>query len=63
LSAQTSASLYGPDGRKQERAAIVSTIAAASFLGFPSVGLEIDPEYFQLATRAIPLLAQMEQMK
>jgi site-specific DNA-methyltransferase (adenine-specific) len=37
-----------------------STIAAASFLGLPSIGLEINPEYFQLALRAIPVLAQME---
>ena len=37
-----------------------STIAAASFLGLPSIGLEINLEYFQLAVPAIPVLAQME---
>ena len=35
-----------------------STIAAASALGLRSVGLEIDPEYFQLAVNAIPALAR-----
>jgi DNA modification methylase len=34
-----------------------STIAAASFLGLPSIGLEINPKYFQLATRATPASA------
>jgi DNA modification methylase len=37
-----------------------STIAAASFLGLPSIGLEINAEYFQLALQAIPALVQME---
>jgi DNA modification methylase len=37
-----------------------STIAAAAFLGLRSIGLEINPEYFQLAERAIPRLAQLE---
>lgn len=34
-----------------------STIAAATFLGMSSIGLEIDGEYFELAARAIPQLA------
>ncbi len=37
-----------------------STLAAASYLGLASIGLEINPEYFQLAVRAIPVLAQLE---
>lgn len=36
-----------------------STIAAASALNLQSVGLELDPEYFALATQAIPKLAQL----
>jgi len=36
-----------------------STIAAASALGFRSIGLEKNPEYFQLAIRAVPLLAEL----
>ncbi|MGD0089560.1 MAG: DNA methyltransferase [Planctomycetota bacterium] len=35
-----------------------STIAAASARGLESIGLEMNQEYFALATRAIPLLAQ-----
>ena len=34
-----------------------STIAAASALGVPSVGIESNSEYFKMAQRAIPLLA------
>jgi site-specific DNA-methyltransferase (adenine-specific) len=34
-----------------------STIAAASACGLRSIGLEINREYFDLATRAVPLLA------
>lgn len=34
-----------------------STIAAASATGLRSIGLEIDPTYFAMATKAIPLLA------
>lgn len=37
-----------------------STIAAAAFLGIQSIGLEINSEYFQLAARAIPVLAKLE---
>jgi len=37
-----------------------STIAAASALNLRSVGLEVDPEYFELAVRAIPKLSQMK---
>jgi DNA modification methylase len=37
-----------------------STIAAATFLGLRSTGLEINAEYFQLAVRAVPALAQLE---
>jgi len=37
-----------------------STIAAAAFLGLRSIGLEINMEYFQLAVRAVPALAQLE---
>ncbi len=34
-----------------------STIAAAAACGLRSIGIESNPEYFQLATKAIPLLA------
>jgi site-specific DNA-methyltransferase (adenine-specific) len=37
-----------------------STIAAASACGLSSIGLEINDEYFALATRAIPRLAELE---
>jgi len=37
-----------------------STIAAAAALGLRSIGLEVNREYFHLATRAIPLLADYE---
>ena len=37
-----------------------STVAAASACGLRSIGLEINPEYYAIATRAIPLLAQLE---
>ncbi len=36
-----------------------STIAAAAFLGLRSIGLESNPEYFQLAVQGIPALAQI----
>jgi len=36
-----------------------STIAAAAFLGLRSIGLEINADYFQLAVRGIPALAQI----
>jgi DNA modification methylase len=37
-----------------------STIAAASRLGYRSVGIEIDAEYFKMAQSAIPALAALE---
>ena len=36
-----------------------STLAAAEALGYESVGIEINEEYFELATRTIPKLAQL----
>jgi site-specific DNA-methyltransferase (adenine-specific) len=36
-----------------------STIAAASALGYESVGLEVDGEYFELAQSAIPRLIEL----
>lgn len=35
-----------------------STLAAANRAGYPSVGLEIDPDYFSLSREAIPALAK-----
>jgi site-specific DNA-methyltransferase (adenine-specific) len=35
-----------------------STVAAAAACGMESIGLEVNKEYFTLATRAIPLLAE-----
>ena len=37
-----------------------STIAAAEHVGYASTGVESDPEYFQLAKAAIPLLKDYE---
>src|SRR3989442_3598621 len=37
-----------------------STIAAASACGLSSIGLEVNEEYFALATKAIPKLAELE---
>ncbi|MCC6215457.1 MAG: site-specific DNA-methyltransferase [Polyangiaceae bacterium] len=37
-----------------------STVAAAEHLGYASIGLELDPEYFALACRAIPELAALD---
>lgn len=37
-----------------------STIAAATFHGLSSIGLEIDQQYYQLAEKAIPQLAKLE---
>lgn len=34
-----------------------STMAAASFLGYDGIGIEIDPEFYALAEQAIPQLA------
>ena len=36
-----------------------STIAAASACGLRSIGIEKDPEYFRMASNAIPLLAEL----
>lgn len=36
-----------------------STIAAANAVGYTSIGLEIDTEYFNLATKSIPLLSEL----
>ena len=36
-----------------------SSIAAATALGIPSVGIEIDPDFFRLAETAIPKLARL----
>lgn len=36
-----------------------STLAAAEAVGYQSLGLEQDPEYFELATRAIPELSRL----
>ena len=35
-----------------------STIAAAEHCGYASIGLEIDPAYFDVAVRAVPRLAR-----
>lgn len=37
-----------------------STIAAALYLGYQSIGIEIDSEYFDMAKSAIPALALLE---
>jgi site-specific DNA-methyltransferase (adenine-specific) len=34
-----------------------STIAAACAIGYRSIGIENDPEFFEMATRAVPRLA------
>ena len=36
-----------------------STLAAAEAVGYDSIGVEVDPVYFKLATQAIPLLAAL----
>jgi site-specific DNA-methyltransferase (adenine-specific) len=36
-----------------------STLAAAEAVGYESVGTEKDPEYFDIATKAIPRLAKL----
>jgi site-specific DNA-methyltransferase (adenine-specific) len=36
-----------------------STLAAAEAVGYESIGIERDPEYFRTASRAIPLLAAL----
>lgn len=40
-----------------------TTIAAASLIGYRSVGIEVVPEYYQMAKRAIPQLAKMYQRR
>jgi site-specific DNA-methyltransferase (adenine-specific) len=37
-----------------------STIAAAAACGLKSIGLEIRPEYFEMAVSAIPQLAELK---
>jgi site-specific DNA-methyltransferase (adenine-specific) len=37
-----------------------STIAAATYLGVRSVGVELDSRYFRMAKSAIPKLAKLE---
>jgi DNA modification methylase len=36
-----------------------ATIAAAAAVGYESIGIEIDPEFFKIAEKAIPKLAQI----
>jgi site-specific DNA-methyltransferase (adenine-specific) len=36
-----------------------ATIAAAVAAGYESIGLEIDPNFFSIAEKAIPLLAKL----
>jgi site-specific DNA-methyltransferase (adenine-specific) len=36
-----------------------STLAAASAVGYESIGLEKDPSYFQMAVKAVPALAML----
>ncbi|WP_421784914.1 DNA-methyltransferase [Hyphobacterium sp.] len=44
-------------------AGCASTLAAANALGYSSIGLEIDPYYFELAQLAIPKLSKLHQSK
>lgn len=37
-----------------------STIAAALAVGYPSIGIESDPEYFRIASKAVPVLARLK---
>lgn len=37
-----------------------STLAAANAVGYESIGLERDPRYFRMATKAMPLLAKLK---
>ena len=37
-----------------------STLAAAEAVGYESIGIELDPEYFEVAKQAIPKLAALE---
>ncbi len=36
-----------------------STIAAAEFYGYDSIGIEIDQDFFEMARRSIPKLAKL----
>jgi site-specific DNA-methyltransferase (adenine-specific) len=36
-----------------------STLAAAEAMGYQSVGVEKDPEYFRVAQKAVPALARL----
>jgi len=36
-----------------------STIAAAISIGYESIGVELDPTFFKMATKAIPRLADL----
>jgi DNA modification methylase len=38
-----------------------STIAAAEHLGYRSIGVELDPGYFEIAQKGIPLLAELQR--
>jgi site-specific DNA-methyltransferase (adenine-specific) len=37
-----------------------STLAAANAVGYESIGIELDPEYFALAQEAVPKLAALD---
>ena len=37
-----------------------STLAAAEAIGYESIGVEVDPHYVEVATRAIPALSRFE---
>ena len=37
-----------------------STLAAALAVGYPSIGIELSPRYFEVARRAIPRLSRLE---
>jgi tRNA G10 N-methylase Trm11 len=37
-----------------------STVAAALAVGYPSIGIEVDPTYFRVAARAVPGLSRLE---
>jgi len=36
-----------------------STLAAAEAVGYESIGVELDPQYVEMARRAIPALAEL----
>jgi site-specific DNA-methyltransferase (adenine-specific) len=37
-----------------------STVAAANAVGYQSIGVELDPAYFRIAEKAIPVLAELK---